>query len=206
MARIGSSDSGDDVSTAAESELEERAELVVTMRTLDSFDLVEVGFLNIDAEGHELAVLHGAYETITTSRPVVFVESEARHAAGAPANVIELMRERHGYRRAAFVRGWALADIDEFDLERDQLGFCLISWIRPMSRISCSDREARDRDGAPAVLINGDVRSQRLQKARSHARIAACRGGRAGSLDGPEAYDRVRSCLRQTRSAPSSRR
>jgi hypothetical protein len=67
-------------------------------------------------------VLHGARETITTSRPVVFVESEARHALGAPANVIELMLDRYGYGRAAFVRRWTLVDIEKFDLHHDQLG------------------------------------------------------------------------------------
>lgn len=123
LARIASSDPSDAVATAAEFELGARRELGVQLRTLDSFGLVDVGFLKIDAEGHELAVLQGAHETITTSRPVVFIESEARHALGAPANIIELMREGHGYRKAAFVRRWALIDIEDFDLERDQTGF-----------------------------------------------------------------------------------
>ena len=120
LARIASSDSSDVFSAAAESELGARTELGVQLRTLDSFRFVDVGFLKIDAEGHELAVLRGAQETITTSRPIVFVESEARHARGAPSNVIELMEERYGYRRTAFVRDWELVDIDRFDLQRDQ--------------------------------------------------------------------------------------
>jgi hypothetical protein len=122
LARIASSDAGDAISAAAESELGARTELGVEVRTLDSFDLRDVGFLKIDAEGHELAVLHGARETITMHRPIVFVESEARHAAGAPANVIELMHGEHGYGRAAFVRGWELLVIERFDVQRDQLG------------------------------------------------------------------------------------
>jgi len=121
LARIASSDTSDAVSAAAEAELGVRTELGVQTRTLDSFNLVDVGFLKIDAEGHELAVLHGAHETITTSRPVVFVESEARHALGAPANVIELMLDRYGYGRAAFVCRWTLVDIERFDVDRDQL-------------------------------------------------------------------------------------
>lgn len=80
LARIASSDTSDAVSAAAESELGVRTELGVQTRTLDSFSLVDVGFLKIDAEGHELAVPGGAHETITTSRPVAFVESESRHA------------------------------------------------------------------------------------------------------------------------------
>lgn len=122
LARIACADPGDAISATAEATLGVTTRLQVTTRTLDSFHLRDVGFLKIDAEGHELAVLHGAHEMIATSRPVVFVESEARHAPGAPTNIIELMRERHGYRTAAFVCRWALVDIEEFDLQRDQLG------------------------------------------------------------------------------------
>jgi hypothetical protein len=93
----------------------------VKTRTLDSFELLDVGFLKINVEGQELSVLRGADETIAATRPVVFIESEARHAHGAPANVIELMRDRYGYRKAAFVRRWKIVDLEEFDLQRDQL-------------------------------------------------------------------------------------
>lgn len=121
LARIASSDTTDTVSVAAEAELGDSTEIRVQTRTLDSFGLVNVGFLKIDAEGHELAVLRGARDTIGRDRPVVFVESEARHAHGAPATVINLMRDHHGYRRAAFVRRWRLIDIEGFDVDRDQL-------------------------------------------------------------------------------------
>ncbi|MEQ1800519.1 MAG: FkbM family methyltransferase [Gammaproteobacteria bacterium] len=42
--------------------------------TLDSEDLEDVGFLKIDAEQHEMAVLRGAMRTITRCRPVVLCE------------------------------------------------------------------------------------------------------------------------------------
>jgi len=121
LARIASWDRTDAVYAAAEAQLGARRELEVQTRTLDSFKLANVGFLKIDVEGHELAVLGGAHETITESRPVVFVESEARHAPGAPANVIALILDRYGYSRAAFVRGWELVEIDRFDVDRDQV-------------------------------------------------------------------------------------
>lgn len=95
--------------------------LDVATAPLDSFNLHDIGFLKIDVEGHELAVMAGADETIRRSRPVVFAESEARHAAGAPGRLIELLLGRYGYRRAAFVRRYELVDIGEFDLQRDQL-------------------------------------------------------------------------------------
>ncbi len=121
LARIASSEVSDAISVIAESKFGVKTRLEVAVRTLDSFHLQDVGFLKIDVEGHELAVLQGAHETITASRPVVFVEAETRHAPGAPANIIEMMRDRYGYRTAAFVRRWTLVDIEEFDLERDQL-------------------------------------------------------------------------------------
>jgi FkbM family methyltransferase len=120
LARIASSDASDAISAAAEAELGVRTELGVQVRTLDSFNIDDVGFLKIDAEGHELAVLRGAHETIRANRPIVFVESEARHAPGAPANVIELMLDRYRYGRAAFVFLWELVDIEKFDVNRDQ--------------------------------------------------------------------------------------
>ena len=122
LARLASPNGADAVEAQAEAELGATTELPVQMQTLDSLGLLDVGFLKIDVEGHELAVLRGANETIAKNRPVVFMESEARHADGAPANVIELMRDRHGYKRAAFVRRWKIVDLEEFDLQRDQLG------------------------------------------------------------------------------------
>jgi FkbM family methyltransferase len=95
----------------------------VSTRSLDSFGLVDVGFLKIDVEGHEMAVLRGGRETIERSRPVVFVESEARHAEGAPANVIDWMFRTLGYRKGAFVRRWETVDLDQFSVQRDQLDF-----------------------------------------------------------------------------------
>jgi FkbM family methyltransferase len=121
LARIATSDSNDKVANEAEAELGNTSALEVEARTLDSFGLTNVGFMKIDAEGHELSVLRGAIETISNSRPVVFVESEARHALGAPANVIDMMLGRYGYTRAAFIRRWELHDIDEFDVNRDQV-------------------------------------------------------------------------------------
>jgi FkbM family methyltransferase len=46
----------------------------VPVRTLDSFALPEVAFVKIDVEGHEVAVLRGAIETLRHCRPVVLIE------------------------------------------------------------------------------------------------------------------------------------
>ena len=51
---------------------------VATSR-LDDFELGDVGFVKIDVEGHELAVLQGATDLLKTQRPTLLVEIE-QHA------------------------------------------------------------------------------------------------------------------------------
>lgn len=46
-----------------------------------------IGFMKIDVEGHELAVLRGATGILTRDRPVLLVESEKRHNAAAPKSI-----------------------------------------------------------------------------------------------------------------------
>ncbi len=42
----------------------------------------KIGFIKIDVEGHELAVLEGAKNTIATHRPALLIEAEERHRPG----------------------------------------------------------------------------------------------------------------------------
>lgn len=48
----------------------------VPMNTLDSFGFVDVDLIKIDVEGHELAVVEGAIETLKRCRPVMVVEQK----------------------------------------------------------------------------------------------------------------------------------
>jgi FkbM family methyltransferase len=73
-----------------------RVEQTVPMKRLDDYSLDRLGFLKIDVEGHELAVLAGAEQTIERTGCNVLVETEDRHHAGAPAAVFEWLRVR-GY-------------------------------------------------------------------------------------------------------------
>lgn len=59
----------------------------VPCRRLDSLDLEPVGFMKIDVEGHESAVLRGAAEILRRDMPNLLIEIEDRHRAGAIADV-----------------------------------------------------------------------------------------------------------------------
>jgi FkbM family methyltransferase len=60
--------------------------VVVPMNTLDSFNFANVGFVKIDVEGHEEAVLHGGLKTIRSEMPNLMIEIEERHAPGSPGS------------------------------------------------------------------------------------------------------------------------
>jgi FkbM family methyltransferase len=49
---------------------------------LDDLHLNDVDFMKIDVEGHEEAVLDGAWETILRWRPTLLIELEERHRSG----------------------------------------------------------------------------------------------------------------------------
>ena len=53
--------------------------------TLDKLADRDIGFVKIDVEGHELAVLTGGRTLIEKQRPVVLVEVEERHTRGSLA-------------------------------------------------------------------------------------------------------------------------
>ncbi|HXZ67153.1 MAG TPA: FkbM family methyltransferase [Alphaproteobacteria bacterium] len=55
------------------------AAVEVETKPLDAFDLGDIGFIKIDVEGHELAVLRGGRNTIERSKPTLIIEMEERH-------------------------------------------------------------------------------------------------------------------------------
>lgn len=57
----------------------------IPVRTLDSFELQDVGLLKIDVEGMEQAVIRGGIEMITREKPIIYAEAwddEYREATG----------------------------------------------------------------------------------------------------------------------------
>lgn len=68
--------------------------------------LERLDFLKIDVEGHEQAVLRGAWETIRALRPAILTEAESRlHAEGSnPAAEVRALLEGLGYDAFFFTR------------------------------------------------------------------------------------------------------
>jgi FkbM family methyltransferase len=88
-------------------------------RRIDDLGLDPVGFIKIDVEGHELAVLRGAVATLERDRPNLFVENEYSHAGTAAQEVFDLLRVL-GY-QGFFLGDGVLQSLDRFSFEEYQV-------------------------------------------------------------------------------------
>ena len=79
-------------------------EVMVQTRRLDDEGLDDVGFLKIDVEGHEMAVLDGARETIKRCRPTLLIEMEQQHTGRPIETDIKRVTDL-GYRMLCLHRG-----------------------------------------------------------------------------------------------------
>jgi len=92
----------------------------VKLRTLDDFGFTNVGFIKIDVEGHEEAVLRGGVQTIARDGPTLLIEIEERHNRGGLARIRELL-SGHGYAGYFHRPGLdGLQPLETFDAGRDQ--------------------------------------------------------------------------------------
>ncbi len=91
--------------------------VTVETRTLDSFNFTNVGFLKIDVEGFEKAVLRGATALIARERPVILVEMEEGHT-GEPIEASHAFMTQFDM-EGFFVRAGKLLPLSAFDAERD---------------------------------------------------------------------------------------
>jgi hypothetical protein len=89
------------------------------MKTLDSFNLTNVGFVKIDVEGHEVAVLEGGLNTLKREMPNLMIEIEERHAPGSLDRVSTLLGSI-GY-SGFYLDRKQLHPIVQFDPRRDQV-------------------------------------------------------------------------------------
>ncbi len=90
-------------------------EVAVEARRLDDETLSDIGFMKIDVEGFELAVLDGAIETIRRDRPTLLIEIEEIHIGGRIEDALARVAEL-GYRGFALIDG-ELRDLSFFDPE-----------------------------------------------------------------------------------------
>ena len=91
----------------------------MSVRRLD--DLVRgrrVGFIKIDVEGYEVAVLRGGMGIISESRPTLLIEIEERHRKGALEEVCGLLKPL-GY-RGFYLHSGRFEPVESFDPEQLQ--------------------------------------------------------------------------------------
>lgn len=92
----------------------------VQTRRLDDLEIRDVGFIKVDVEGFECAVLAGATETLKRERPVLVVELEERHTGRPIADLIGEV-ESYGYDGSAWFNGrltpWREIDLQKFHTE-----------------------------------------------------------------------------------------
>jgi FkbM family methyltransferase len=83
---------------------------------LDSFELHDVGFIKIDVEGHEFAVLRGAANLLETQQPNLMIEIEHRsHEEDYLDEIVAFLGER-GY-AGSFLHRRTWHPLCEFDRE-----------------------------------------------------------------------------------------
>jgi len=91
---------------------------MVSTERLDSFVIKNVGFIKIDVEGHELAVLEGARELLVSESPNILIEAEDRHKKGAVGELSKFLFEI-GY-TGIFLFNNNFYDLKHFELDIHQ--------------------------------------------------------------------------------------
>ncbi len=96
---------------------QEHLEVEVETRRLDDEPVGDVGFVKIDVEGFERAVIEGSRATIERCRPTLLVEIEEKNTGERPESAIAWI-ESLGY-RALCLRDGVLCDVARLDLEAE---------------------------------------------------------------------------------------
>ncbi len=91
----------------------------VPVKRLDDYKFDgTVGFIKIDVEGHEEAVLEGSLELLQRDKPSLLIEIEERHKPGSVAGINNFLT-RQGY-EGFFYQDEQLHSMGSFDLEKYQ--------------------------------------------------------------------------------------
>src|SRR2546423_4528030 len=90
-------------------------EIEVETRRIDDYNLPDVGFIKIDVEGHELAVLAGTEATLVRHTPNLLIECNDEHQPDAVKRLGAWL-DAHGY-TGVFLDGRELRPIEEYQRE-----------------------------------------------------------------------------------------
>jgi FkbM family methyltransferase len=90
--------------------------VAVETRRLDEMNFGDIGFIKIDVEGHEMAVLEGAESTLRRCRPNLIIEIEEKRGTQPIAEALDAVCAR-GYNAFAMIGG-RLKRVAEIDLAR----------------------------------------------------------------------------------------
>lgn len=102
----------------------EHREVSVVLERLDTLlaeNSLPTSFLKCDVEGHELAVLRGAEETLRRAKPKILIEIEQRHQDAPVQMTVDFLGEL-GYVGYS-VHPHSLRPVEEFSVEQDQLAY-----------------------------------------------------------------------------------
>lgn len=92
------------------------AEQSVETVPLDDFNFSGIGFVKVDVEGHELAVLQGAAALLELERPNVLIEVEQAHNGSENMDAVFSLLTHLGY-EGSFLQGGAWRPLSDFDRE-----------------------------------------------------------------------------------------
>jgi FkbM family methyltransferase len=121
-------------------------EIEVAVRTLDQTELRNLGFIKIDVEGHELAVLRGAVRTLERDHPTLLIEAKEDHHPDAVAGLRALLAA-HDY-QGLFLHQGRLTALDTISdpevLRREAIfNFLFVHRSRPEVRTRLAERLQR---------------------------------------------------------------
>lgn len=123
--------------------------LEVAVARLDDFEISDVGFIKIDVEGHEEAVLRGAVATLARCRPNLLVEVEDRHNEGCVRRLLDWMNAQR-YRAFCILHG-SLRDLTDLDLSVHQATTAAEYYARNVIFLP-DERHAALREDIAAIL------------------------------------------------------
>jgi FkbM family methyltransferase len=105
---------------------------VPTVRLDDAIpSSVDVDFVKIDVEGHEMSVLRGGSAMFERSRPSILIEIEQRHLCVPITDVFQQLEEL-GY-QLFYITDTALRPVECFDVERDQMSMVASDEFHPFA-------------------------------------------------------------------------